>query len=161
MRLTEAKSILLQFKTLPGSLFLHRTLLEPPLLSAVHSCLAQVVSDPISSHDQQMEIPFFCTLLHNLPLFPPAVFFQFLFCGFLTQFLWLHFLAINLLHLHPFKPHLPSPGCMTVLFIQGWVSCTWVPLPWPCLLCTWQTIKPQPSLHSAYQILQLCTASLL
>lgn len=43
-RLTEAESNFLQFKTLPGSL------LGAPLLSAGHSCLVQVVSDPISSH---------------------------------------------------------------------------------------------------------------
>lgn len=75
---------------------------SPPLPSAAHSCLVQGVSDPISSHDQQMKIPVFGTLLHNLPLFSPAVFVHFsAFCAFLTQFLWLHFLAINFSHLHP------------------------------------------------------------
>lgn len=49
-----------------------------------------------------MEFPILCTLLHHFSLFLPAVFLQFSpSCEFLTQFLWLHFLAINLLDLHP------------------------------------------------------------
>lgn len=137
-RLTEAKSILLQLKTLPGCPCPHRTLLGHPLPSSC-SCLLQMVSDPISSCAQQMEILTLCTLLHNFPLSLQAAFLQLpASCAFLTWF-WLHFLPINLLHLCPVtsntilpiagsSSHLQSAGYRRGLVILGWVSCTGVPL---------------------------------
>lgn len=156
-RLTEAKSILLQLKTLPGCPCPRRTLLGHPLPSSCSSLL-QMVSDPISSCAQQMEILTLCTLLHNFPLSLQAAFLQLpASCAFLTWF-WLHFLPINLLHFCPVTSNtiLPITGSsshfVTILVTEeGWLywgesAVLGSPFPWPCLLCSWQTPKPQPSL---------------
>lgn len=165
---TKAKSILLQFKTLPGGPCPHRTLPGHPATfhhsscscpSAGHSSLVQTVSDPISSCAQQLEIPILCTLLPNFPLSLQAAFLQLpASCPFPSCSLWLHFFAMNLLHLFAVisntilpvtrsSSHLPSSGYGNGLVILGWDSHFGVPLPWPCLLCSWQTTKSRPSLH--------------
>lgn len=162
-RLTETKSILLQFKTLPGSLCPHRTLMGPPLPSAE---AAQALGAATQFR------PFLTPSLPVLSNWKSQFFAHYVICHcpfrqlslgyqpsahFCHVTLWLH-LAKSLLHLlavmsNTILPitcsssHLPSAGYRRGLVILGWVSSIGVPLPWPCLLRSWQATEPQPSLH--------------
>ena len=124
--------------------------------SAGRSCLVQTVSDPVSSCAQQLENPILRTL-HNFPLSLQAALLRLpASCAFLT---------CSLVALLSHQP-LTSPSCyqqyyasrhmfklpLTISWLQKRAGYTgvgqlhWGPPLRPCLLCSWQTAKSQPSL---------------